>query len=68
MDEHNPSFSEQMTSDHRAEKNLQEFLRKIGPSNAVERFLLGYGSARTRAVYVGQLVLHRARGPARILS
>jgi len=47
-----------MTADRRAEKNLQGFLQKIGPSKAVERFLSGYGNARTRAAYAGQLVLY----------
>jgi hypothetical protein len=46
-----------MTSGHRAEKNLQGSLRKIGPSKAIERFLSRYGNPRTKASYAYELVL-----------
>ncbi len=48
-----------MTADERAEKNVARFLKEVGPSKAVERFLTGYGRMRTRSAYIVELVEYK---------
>ncbi|MDG6964194.1 MAG: hypothetical protein JRM74_00480 [Nitrososphaerota archaeon] len=48
-----------VTADERAEKNVARFLKEVGPSMAVERFLSGYGRVRTRSAYVVELVEYK---------
>lgn len=48
-----------VTADERAEKNIARFLREVGPSKAVERFLSGYGRVRTRSAYIVELVEYK---------
>ncbi len=47
-----------MTSERKAKNALNGFLREIGPSKAVERFLSGYGNTRTKSSYSCELALY----------
>lgn len=47
------------TADRKAEKSLELYLKEIGPSRAVERFLSGYGKPRTRCAYAMELMMYR---------
>ena len=47
-----------MTADAKAEKTLQGFLKELGPSNAIERFLRNYDNVKTRSLYGGELCLY----------
>ena len=58
MIKHNQGFSGRMTAEGRAQKALDGFLKEIGSSETVERFLSGYGNVRTRATYACELALY----------
>lgn len=48
-----------MTPKGKDQKALEAFLRELGPSPAIERFLREYGNPRTKCSYSGHLVLYR---------
>jgi integrase len=51
-------FSKRMAADEKAGRTLKAFLDEIGPSVAVETFLKGYGSVKTRSIYAMELALY----------
>lgn len=47
------------TEDQRNERALNRFLKEIGPSRAVERFLTNHGNVKTKRTYAMQLVEYK---------
>jgi integrase len=54
-----PPFTTQLTRERKAEKGLAAYLKEMGQSRALDRFLGGYGNVRTRCNYAGVLCLYR---------